>query len=69
MALKKVRYEDLSQLLARLGTQQSAGNLRNKINRGILGADLLLQILISLEVKRLDRETILDILSDVSYSE
>ena len=65
MARKKLKYEDLSQLLAAHGTKQSADNLRNKINRGILGADLYLQLLLVLNIKQLDRQTILDILDDI----
>ena len=38
MSKRKIRYEDLSQLLAAHGTVQSSANLRNKINRGIMGA-------------------------------
>ena len=66
MARKKLKYEDLSQLLAAHGTKQSADNLRNKINRGILGADLYLQLLLVLNIKHLDREAILDILDDIN---
>ncbi|NRB40376.1 MAG: hypothetical protein HRU20_18230 [Pseudomonadales bacterium] len=65
MAKKRLKYEDLSQLLAAHGTKQSADNLRNKINRGILGADLYLQLLLVLNIKQLDRESILEILDDI----
>lgn len=65
MSKRKVKYEDLSQRLAQLGTGQSAANLRNKINRGILGADLLLQIMLVLNIKQLDSATLLEILDEL----
>lgn len=65
MSKRKVKYEDLSQRLAQLGTSQSAANLRNKINRGILGADLLLQIMLVLNIKQLDSATLLEILDEL----
>ncbi len=68
MAKKKLKYEDLSQLLAKHGTTQSADNLRNKINRGILGADLYLQLFLVLNIKQLDKTTLLDILDDIVQS-
>lgn len=68
MAKKRLKYEDLSQLLAAHGTKQSADNLRNKINRGILGADLYLQLLLVLNIKQLDRDAILEILDDIIES-
>jgi hypothetical protein len=68
MARKKLRYEDLSQRLARHGTHQSADNLRNKINRGILGADLYLQLFLALDMRRLERDAILELLEDIPPS-
>lgn len=65
MAKKRLKYDDLSQLLAAHGTKQSADNLRNKINRGILGADLYLQLFLVLNIKPVDRETLLDIINDI----
>lgn len=62
MSLKGVKYQDLSERLATLGLSQSADNLRNKVNKGILGADLLLQIMYVLEIKRLERDKINEIL-------
>lgn len=55
MSKRKLRYEDLSQRLALYGVQQSADNLRNKINRGIMGADLLLQVVFVLDIRSLDK--------------
>ena len=66
MAKRKLKYEDLSRLLATAGIRQSAANLRNKINRGIMGADLFLAIMLVLDVQKLERETILEILDTLS---
>lgn len=65
MSAKGVKYQDLSNRLAALGVQQSADNLRNKINKGILGADLLLQILVSLDVTSLQTQKVNEILEDI----
>lgn len=51
MSRQDVRYQELSERLAAIGVSQSADNLRNKVNKGILGADLLLQIMSVLKVK------------------
>ncbi|MFB0912993.1 MAG: DUF6471 domain-containing protein, partial [Glaciecola sp.] len=45
LSKKGIKYQDLSDKLSAVGVDQSADNLRNKINKGILGADLLLQII------------------------
>ena len=66
MTKRKLKYEDLSQLLAEQGTKQSAANLRNKINRGILGADLFIQLFLAMNMKQLDRESLLDILANLN---
>lgn len=65
MSRRGVRYQDLSDRLASVGIHQSADNLRNKVNKGILGADLLLQIMIVLNVRRIEREDLLDIFADM----
>ncbi|MBO1256512.1 hypothetical protein J3L16_12540 [Alteromonas sp. 5E99-2] len=65
MSAKGVKYQDLSTRLAALGVNQSADNLRNKINKGILGADLLIQILVGLEVTSLQIEKVNEILEDI----
>jgi hypothetical protein len=62
MTKRKLKYSDLSELLKAQGTIQSSANLRNKINRGIMGADLFLQLLLVMKVKQLDRDSILEIL-------
>jgi hypothetical protein len=48
-----------------VGVDQSADNLRNKINKGILGADLLLQIMFVLNIKQIKYEDIEEMLSDM----
>lgn len=59
---RRLKYEDLSQRLASYGVHQSADNLRNKINRGIMGADLLLQIIYVLDIRSLDKAVLEEIL-------
>jgi len=66
MSKRKLKYEDLSQILKKTGTIQTSANLRNKINRGIMGAELFLQILIALNVKGLDIDSIRDISDSLS---
>ncbi|XOV81431.1 MAG: DUF6471 domain-containing protein [Aestuariibacter sp.] len=66
MSLKAVKYQDLSDKLAAIGIVQSADNLRNKINKGILGADLLLQIVFVLNIRRIDSEQINDLVNNIS---
>lgn len=66
MSKRKMKYEDLSQLLEKTGTTQTSANLRNKINRGILGTELFLQILIALDLKLLDMDSIRDISNSLS---
>lgn len=61
MSKRKLKYDDLSQLLAQHGTVQTSANLRNKINRGIMGAELLLQILMVMNISQLDMESVRDI--------
>lgn len=66
MSLKAVKYQDLSDKLSAIGVAQSADNLRNKINKGILGADLLLQIVYVLNIRRIDSEQIQDLVKSIS---
>ena len=65
MSRHDVRYQELSERLAAIGVEQSADNLRNKVNKGILGADLLLQIMSVLNVKSLSMADIDEIVVDV----
>ncbi|MFT6030126.1 MAG: hypothetical protein ACI8O8_001869 [Oleiphilaceae bacterium] len=66
MSKRKLKYEDLSQMLKKKGTIQTSSNLRNKINRGIMGAELFIQILIALDLKQLDINSIRDISDSLS---
>ena len=58
MSRHGVKYQQLSEKLAQIGIAQSADNLRNKVNKGILGADLLLQIMFVLNIQKISREDI-----------
>lgn len=66
MSKRKLKYEELSQLLEAQGTSQTAANLRNKINRGILGADLFVQILFVLNVQHLNKDVLSDIIKNIN---
>lgn len=65
MSVRGVKYQTLSMRLAEIGVEQSADNLRNKVNKGIMGADLLLQILMVLRARPVTVETMQEILSDL----
>ncbi|MEH6824248.1 MAG: DUF6471 domain-containing protein [Motiliproteus sp.] len=58
MQKKGVDYATLSQQLSIIGTQQTPDNLRQKVSRGILGAQLLLQIMYVLKVRNISWELI-----------
>ncbi|MFT6898538.1 MAG: hypothetical protein ACJA13_002959 [Paraglaciecola sp.] len=68
MSKRGVKYQDLSARLSSIGVNQSADNLRNKVNKGILGADLLLQIMYVLNMRRIERDDIIDIFTDMGSS-
>ena len=65
MSVRGVKYQGLSDRLAEIGIEQSADNLRNKVNKGIMGADLLLQILMLLNARPLTMENLVEILTDL----
>lgn len=65
MSVRGVKYQQLSERLAHIGVTQSADNLRNKVNKGIMGADLLLQILTVLNARPLDMQELQEILTDL----
>lgn len=65
LSKKGIKYQDLSDKLRDVGVEQSADNLRNKINKGILGADLLLQIIFVLNIKQIKYEDIEEMLADM----
>jgi hypothetical protein len=68
MSKRGAKYQDLSVRLTSIGVNQSADNLRNKVNKGILGADLLLQIMYVLNMRRIERDDIIDIFNDMGRS-
>lgn len=68
MSRRGVRYQELSERLATIGVIQSADNLRNKVNKGILGADLLLQIMYVLNMTKIERTDLLEILRGMGVS-
>ena len=65
MSVRGVKYQVLSQRLEEIGVEQSADNLRNKVNKGIMGADLLLQILYVLKARPVDGALLEEILTDL----
>lgn len=65
MSKRGVKYQDLSARLLNIGVHQSADNLRNKVNKGILGADLLLQIMFVLKMRKIERDEVIDIFLDL----
>ncbi|WP_158970507.1 DUF6471 domain-containing protein [Paraglaciecola sp. L3A3] len=67
MSKRGTKYQDLSDRLAQIGIHQSADNLRNKVNKGIMGADLLLQIMYVLNMRRIERDDIVDIFADLGH--
>ena len=65
MSKRGVKYQDLSNRLSSINVNQSADNLRNKVNKGILGADLLLQIMYVLNMRHISRDDMVDIFEDM----
>ena len=65
MTLKGIKYQELSEKLAEIGVTQTADNLRNKVNKGILGADLLVQLMFVMDVKRVERDRIKEIIKNL----
>ena len=65
MSVRGVKYQALSMRLADIGIEQSADNLRNKVNKGIMGADLLVQILYVLKARAVDAALIEEILTNI----
>lgn len=68
MSKRGTKYQDLSDRLNTIGVNQSADNLRNKVNKGILGADLLLQIMYVLNMRKIERDEIIDIFDDMGVN-
>jgi len=68
LAKKDIDYPELSERLRALGTHQTPANLRSKVSKGILGAQLLFQILLVLRVRKLDWELIQELHEDSADS-
>ncbi len=66
MSMRGVKYQALSDRLAEIGVEQSADNLRNKVNKGIMGADLFLQIMMVLNARPIAMQSLEDILRDLN---
>ena len=69
MSVRGVKYQGLSDRLAEIGVEQTAENLRNKVSKGIMGADLFLQIMRVLNARSLSMLVIEDILNDVNIDD
>ena len=65
MALKGVDYRQLAERLETLGVSQTEANLRMKVSRGTLGAQLFLYILLALGLNNLDLTRVLGCLDDL----
>jgi len=68
MGIKGIDYRSLSRRLAELGVEQKEGTLRNKVNKGTMGAQLLMYMLMALDIKSLELEQIEEILRDIKGS-
>jgi len=66
MTKRGIGYTDLSLALKSLGVDQSAANLRNKVSRGILGADLFLQIFDAMKVPELEMAEVRNIYENIA---
>lgn len=54
MAANGLSYADLSRRLQALGTEQTATNLKTKINRGSFGAQLFIQLFLVMDATSID---------------
>ena len=60
MSLHQITYQGLSErLVNQFGCEQSAFNLKSKINRGVMSAQLFLQIMLVLNTETVDMKQIL----------
>ncbi|RKF15843.1 hypothetical protein DBZ36_15845 [Alginatibacterium sediminis] len=66
MMLKGVKYEDLSDALASRGIVIKAGNLRSKINKGMIATDLFIALIEILDVQQTAMVDILKLLDQSS---
>ena len=59
MSLRSITYAELSHRLEqRFAIHQSENNLKTKVNKGVLGAQLFLQILIVVGAEKLDLQQV-----------
>ena len=65
MALKGMDYRALSARLAEFGVHQTEANLRMKLSRGTLGAQLFVYILLALGVSTMELSKVEDCLGDL----
>ncbi len=69
MAYKGFEYRDLARALKALGVTQTESNLRSKVNNGALGAQLFVYILLALDVRALQMDSVREVLEDVARSD
>jgi Domain of unknown function (DUF6471) len=68
MGIKGIDYRSLSRRLADLGVEQKEGTLRNKVNKGTMGAQLLMYMLLAMDIKSLELCQIEEILENIKGS-
>lgn len=67
MAGKDMTYAELSaRLLQRFDTHQTENNLKAKVNKGVLSAQLLLQIFCALDMEKLHLGQVMEIYKNVT---
>jgi len=65
MARHSVTYAELSRRLqARFGTLQTESNLKAKVNKGVMGAQLFVQILAVLDCENLNIQQVLQLVEE-----
>ncbi len=69
MAYKGFEYRDLARALKALGVTQTESNLRSKVNNGALGAQLFVYILLALDVRALQMDSVREVLEDVARND
>lgn len=65
MALKDIKYRELSERLANMGIIQEERTLRNKVSKGNLGAQLFVFILIALKIENFKTKDLQDIFCSI----
>ncbi|MGB1581788.1 MAG: DUF6471 domain-containing protein [Nevskiales bacterium] len=54
MVRRDLTYQDLEQLLRRMGVEKTAGNLATRISSGAFGVQLFLQVMLAMGVRQID---------------